>query len=149
LGLLPLSAAIHDGNPKCIDFLLKKGADVNQFDDKGRPAWSAAALSERYDLNTMLIQQHGADTNIQNSNGDTVLHMATRARLQGPIAYLRCQGANPNTPNNSGESPASIIAAMPDRNFAIKKEFKDAMFRPVAPQDPYAPKKNSNSSLGM
>jgi hypothetical protein len=130
--MLPLAAAITSGNKDCVDFLLAKGANPNQYDGQGRPAWHAAVLSERYSIAKDLIANHGADINIKNKdNGNTVLHIAAREGRIKDVEFLAANGADQTIQNNDGK----IAFQMGGTN---RVQLHAALKCRVEPLDPYA-----------
>lgn len=131
-------AAQTSGNEKLIQFLIKKGAAVNQKNNDGMTPLNYAALYSSLDsikllvengnanLNTSfpllsfeLIRRHqdaatyllgkGADINGQDKDGNTLLHLAAKNRNSDKeLKFLIEKGANVNAANAAGETPLEI-----------------------------------------
>jgi len=91
-GISPLHAAIEKGFIDVVKMLLENnnqhGADVNTADI---PLHSAV----RHGLDVVqLLVQHGAKVNVQNIEGETLLHIAVRCEQSEVIMFLLSQGAD-------------------------------------------------------
>ncbi|NGQ95142.1 ankyrin repeat domain-containing protein [Brevibacillus sp. SYP-B805] len=81
-GLTPLGFAAHFGHPDAVRALLEHGADVNAVSHStiayipSNTALHAAIAGERNLEVIRLLLQHGARTDIFDSNGHTCLHTA-------------------------------------------------------------------------
>ena len=67
-------SSVKEGYPMAVQYYLSKGANVNAFNYKGKTALmlSAEAKSIYYDVFCLLLKS-GADTSLQNFDGETVL----------------------------------------------------------------------------
>lgn len=108
-----LSIAAETGNSQIAEFLLKNGADVNnrQYSISGKPPGTtfqqeAIVLSGRTPLHwaiakkhtdiVKLLLQHGANPNVRNSAGRTVLQEACYTDLPESVELLLQSGADVN-----------------------------------------------------
>jgi ankyrin repeat protein len=74
MGRTNLHKAAFDGNAERVKELLKKGADPNTKDKKGRTPLHWAAPYKGHVEVVKLLLEHGADPNIKNKYGRTPLH---------------------------------------------------------------------------
>jgi ankyrin repeat protein len=82
-GLTALSLAVEKKNKEIILQLISKGANINGDD---RSILSSPAITEDPEMVSFLLEK-GADTNIQDENGETSLMLAVEGRLRpGPYA---------------------------------------------------------------
>ncbi len=105
-GFSPLGLACFFGQKEAVDFLLKKGADVNQISNnpmKLAPLHSAVA-SQKIEIVKMLIEK-GADVNAQQMKGVTPLHSAAHNGLVNIAKFLLETGANPQIKMEDGTLP--------------------------------------------
>ncbi|MEJ8800670.1 ankyrin repeat domain-containing protein [Pontibacter sp. H249] len=117
---------------KAVSQLLQKGADINAQDDDGKTAMHYAVSSsrvrselyeqEQVDLLDTLIAR-GANPNIKDKNGNTVLAEALQATIGQHIGIMELEkllkaGADPNMTNNESKTPLMLACEM-DANFEI------------------------------
>ncbi|KAG8182595.1 hypothetical protein JTE90_021733 [Oedothorax gibbosus] len=95
---------------KIIKYLLEKGSFVNAIDNDGNTPLHCSSLP----LNILnLILSFGGRIDIQNSKGETPLHVvlqAVRPKLETVKALLEA-GADTNALNNSGETPFHVLCS--------------------------------------
>ena len=75
-GMTPLCLAIKSGNTDLVDFLIKKGADVNMGDGWGRTPLHYSVGTGQVGTTEILLR-HGAIANAEDDNGNTPLHYLT------------------------------------------------------------------------
>ncbi|GAB3203252.1 TPR repeat protein [Pontibacter aydingkolensis] len=117
---------------KTVSLLLNNKADINAQDDDGKTALHYAVSSsrvrselyeqEQVDLLDTLIAR-GADPNIKDKNGNTVLAEALQATIGQHIGIMELgklleAGADPNIQNNEAKTPLMLACEM-DANFEI------------------------------
>ncbi|PQV64478.1 Ankyrin repeat [Abditibacterium utsteinense] len=100
-----IQMAIVNSQPDVVTAILEK-ADVKKADENGNTPLFAAASRGNAEYVRLLLGR-GADVNVQNASGDTVLHLAA----QYPNALLKIlldAGAKTNLKNNRGDLPLHI-----------------------------------------
>ena len=70
--MTPLLAAALMGQTEMVEFLIRKGADVDAKGGDGGTALHAAAFLGQYEVAKLLIE-NGADINARNNDGATVM----------------------------------------------------------------------------
>ena len=114
-GYTALMYVSHYGYHKCLDLLLKLGADVNLRNNYGLTALSAAQLHWHPDGLKMLIEA-GADVNVTDNNGDTALHMASIWPGNKHIDLLLKAGAEVNAMDEGGRTPLMVASSYSREN---------------------------------
>lgn len=89
------------GNIKCVETLLRYGADINAKDSLGRTVLHAVTSEQNNEMVDFLLT-HQANPNIQDNDGCTALHIASTDKNEKIISTLLSHQANPNIKNNSG-----------------------------------------------
>ena len=105
-GFTPLGLACFFGQKETVDFLLKKGADVNKISNnpmKLAPLHSAVA-AQQIEIVKMLIEQ-GANVNAQQMKGVTALHSAAHNGLKDIVQFLLENGADTQIKMEDGTLP--------------------------------------------
>lgn len=95
------------GNKNLMEFLLSKGADVNETNDKKETALRYAAFGN-LDCFQLLLE-HKADLRLQDERGGTPLMLAA---YMGRSEIVQCaleHSSNPNVQNNDGNTALSSI----------------------------------------
>ena len=89
-GLTALSLACRRGSSKCVDLLLKAGADVNIISDYDSTALMEAATYDHLECVQLLIRS-GADVNFRGSTSPTLNRAASYAnqRMCGEVTSCR------------------------------------------------------------
>lgn len=90
--------------------LLDKGADPNFVGIEQHNPLQRAVIEGKFEIIKLLIEKYKADLNVKfELFGWSILHYAATYNTNEAIVdYLLKAGANPNTKNNSGETPLSI-----------------------------------------
>ena len=105
-----LYRAAMRGKIPIVDFLIKKGADVNNGNSEGNTPLHHVFNHEHGDdfpMAKFLIEK-GADINKKNKNGDTPLHFAALFDNFEEVKFLLSNGANENIKNKYGDKPHVI-----------------------------------------
>ena len=89
---------------EAIEFLLKKGADVNSRNSKGETALLNKARSGRGKIVELLLK-NGADPNIPDQTGNSPLHYSARANYPDVMDLLIRYGARIDPKNKKGKTP--------------------------------------------
>lgn len=79
-------------DPKIVEALLKGGANINAQDKAGMTAIHAAAVRGPTDVLRLLLS-YNPDLSLKNSRGQTALDVATRAKNDAAVTYLKDKGA--------------------------------------------------------
>jgi hypothetical protein len=109
-----LYRAAMGGKIPIVDFLIKKGADVNNGNYEGNTLLNhvlSHEIGENFPMAKFLID-NGADINKQNKNGDTPLHFAAHFDNFEEVKFLLSNGANENIKNKYGEKPRVISRSL-------------------------------------
>jgi ankyrin repeat protein len=112
-GFRPLARAAYMGYADTIDFLLRKGADVNAVDGFGRTALHWAILGTSHALGGVekeilrkLCGAKGVAVNQRDSQGESPLFMAVeQMNLEVVKLVLQIDGVDVNIANNEGVAP--------------------------------------------
>ncbi len=105
----PLILAARYGRIKVVEFLLKKGAKVDETNSEGNSAVMSAAENGRCKTVDRLLN-HGASVNKPNRNGEKALTLAARNGHADVVERLLAARANVKARNNLG-STALILAS--------------------------------------
>jgi hypothetical protein len=100
-GWSPLFLAVTGYRAKVVEFLVKKGADVNLADKKGR---TPLHLSETPMIAQILID-NGAHVDARSKDGNTKLHMVPPLDV---AQILVDHGADVNAKNKEGKTPLDL-----------------------------------------
>ncbi|XP_065668333.1 serine/threonine-protein phosphatase 6 regulatory ankyrin repeat subunit C isoform X7 [Hydra vulgaris] len=106
----PLHIAVRFGKYDVAQILIGAGANVNALGGpKNESSLHFAAKLTRYSEKlTELLSRSGANIDIINSDGDTPLHAAVRARNYPVIKILLEEGASVVIKNSAGETPIHL-----------------------------------------
>lgn len=101
-GLPPIVFTIIRSNFKMTHWLLSHGAKIHKY--------SLHLAIKIFDIHTIiLLLRYGADINIQDTDGNTVLHLAVYYKLADLIPFLLDHGANRDLKNNRGYTPEQLL----------------------------------------
>ncbi len=106
----PLHAASRRGDIEKMKAQLKNNADVNAYDDDGRPPLYFAAISHHSEAVKLLISS-GASVNAKNKNGETPLFLAAKSGDPSAIMALAGNGADVNAYAKDCETPLMRCSA--------------------------------------
>lgn len=112
-GTTPLHNAAENGSADIVKLLLSKGAEVDAKLYNGiTPLFQAAGRGgERTGAACVdLLLAHGADINVTDEDGNTLLHTAAYYGNQAVIELLVAHGEAVNVKNKRGETPVQIAA---------------------------------------
>ena len=90
-GLTPLHMAVSCENLDIIELLIIEGADVNKVDDNGNPPILLVGSQDEKIIKMLL--EYGANPNIKNSDGRTILDVAYDENLIDLVQLLLGYGA--------------------------------------------------------
>lgn len=106
---LLLYEASAQSDLKLMSYALASGASVNwhnPIDQRRTPLFQAVSKGTMTACEYLLL--NGAKCNLQDENGSTPLHFATRNSNVGQVCLLLKRGADPSIANNSKEDALSI-----------------------------------------
>jgi ankyrin repeat protein len=114
-GNIPLSYVIYFGEEGYLDFakyLIEKGAvsDINKLSDYGEAPLYWALSAANYEGADLLIE-YGANIDLKNISGNTLLHAAVENNDLQAVKYLVEKGANLDPENEWGETPLQLSQA--------------------------------------
>jgi len=114
-GNIALSYVVYFGEEGYLDFakyLIEKGAvsDINKLSDYGEAPLYWALSAANYEGADLLIE-YGADIDLKDISGNTLLHTAVENNDLQAVKYLVEKGANFNLENEWGETPLQLSQA--------------------------------------
>jgi uncharacterized protein len=123
-GRTDLHYAANDGDLAQVKRLIVLGSEVNYKDKNGWTPLHFAAQAMNPNIVSLLLSS-GAEVNAQDNDGNTPLFRAVFSyRSDGSvIQILRQYGADPFSPNNSGQTPIGLARLI--SNYDIAKYFND------------------------
>lgn len=105
------NTAMHDasrmGNLKCVDVLLKAGADIEHTNHAGTTSFMVACLNASGALIEILLKKN-VNINAQDANGDSALHLATAAGLDRIVGQLVTAGVDKDLENSEGKKAIDL-----------------------------------------
>jgi len=95
-GMMPIHIASQEGYNRCVERLIRSGADVNYKDEDGSSALELASLTGHLSVvDTLLLA--GADVNIKNNRGRTPLwHAISRDKTNVALRYIYLMAEDTN-----------------------------------------------------
>ena len=110
--------------PQTVDLLIEHGANVNAQDSSGATLLirTLKSAQNNYDLINHILKKD-VDLNIQDNEGNAVLHYASGNCLIHLTARLISKGANPLIINNEGKTPIDLAKERPE-NYTCKGTYK-------------------------
>lgn len=103
----PLERALVKGNKSQLECFLKAGVDPNLRDRKENSLLYNAVKNRQYEI-VLLLLSYKANLSFINSNGDTVLHLATRQSDIEMCKILLQNGASLTCKNVRNQTPITI-----------------------------------------
>ncbi|MFC1834464.1 ankyrin repeat domain-containing protein [Thermodesulfobacteriota bacterium] len=104
-----LLGACRLGDPKKVELLLSKGADINAKDEEGDTPLMAALNANKLSVVELLISK-GADLEAKNKNDANALHLASLEGDESLVELLLSKGADIDAKDKDGHTP--LIAAL-------------------------------------
>jgi len=111
-GAMPLHWAARNSSPESAEVLINAGADLDAQSDAGLTPLAvvlgSGRLEEQSEQIAIYLLEAGADPNIQDNEGNTVLHDAARFRRGYAIPLLLEYGASLDLQNNNGDTALDL-----------------------------------------
>ena len=111
LGRSPLHTAIDHNHFLVVEYLVKRGADVNRVDDSNRASLHFAALCKSVKILNFILQQSGVEKDKQDKEGSTALLLASQ--IGECLMNVKClveHGASLDVKNDNGWTPLFLAA---------------------------------------
>ena len=105
LNVTPIFWAASTGDVKLLEFLIDRGAKIEECDKTGGTSLHAAVLAGQLNAATLLLDR-GADVNAASNNGQQPLHRAVLRRDASMVALLLDRGATIDAKDAAGCTPA-------------------------------------------
>jgi ankyrin repeat protein len=134
-GNTPLHLAVRDNRPEIVSFLIANGAKVYvenseenippdpsylsyqvYYNPRKSPLDIAVEL-KLHDIVALLISKH-PDVNIEDKDGNTLLHIAVNFKLNDVAKQLIAKGAFVNAKNNLLQTPLNLAVALGSQDIA-------------------------------
>jgi len=127
-GRTPCHYASRGGHLRVLQWLHKKGADINAENNVGDTPFHMAAENGRHGV-VQWLHENGADINAKNNDGWTPFHYASRGEHRGVLELLHGLGADINAKNNHGKTPHEVSERLSDtralfETWAIKAKYQ-------------------------
>ncbi len=106
----PLHHSVYNNSPDCLKFLLHHGADPDRLNLKKQSPLHLAIMSENIAA-TQLFLEEGANLNIQDFEGNTVLHYVAKYSSNKKVLDILYNYRNKfdlNIKNNENKTPRNI-----------------------------------------
>ncbi len=115
----PLLLAVENDHRKLAEILLRRGANINEFDMYGRSAIHLAADQGNLGMLSTLLK-HGATVDARDADQKTPLHHAVEAQSISLVKFLISNGANPSAADRTEHVTALHLAAKLDNPEIMK-----------------------------
>lgn len=109
LGRTALHMSVLSKGTGSLEFLLRKGANMNLVDVQNRTALHYAARSSTKAM--MILLERGADHSVKDIFGQTPLHNAARWASADAVGILMKKGADTSARDNDGKTPLQMAAS--------------------------------------
>lgn len=104
-GFAPLNAAARNGHLEIVQYLVERGANIDQNDNHlHKTALLAASFERHFDIVQYLVEK-GANVNAQSMNGFTPLHDAAYVGNLQIVRFLVDHGADVRIKNGHDQTP--------------------------------------------
>lgn len=147
-GSTPLLNAAYSGQKVVVDFLIKKGADLDSLNTYKYTPLHYSILRRHIGVAEMLIKA-GADPNISNVWGYTPLHTCAGRNFLKEAEFLIQNKAGVSTKNEIGETPlfAAVKSGQRDMILLLIKNGADVNARDNVGRTPVFATADENSSV--
>ena len=108
-----LHFAIENNRPDLINFLIEKGANINAIEKTYgyTPLFRAVSLRKEGPIINLLLQL-GADPNVKDNKGKTLLHCASNYCTMNIMRHLATKCSNLNDTTLSGQTILHVVAEL-------------------------------------
>ena len=101
--------ALKRGKKSIVEYLLSKiSVDPNLIDSDGNSLLQLATINKHGVKILEMLLDLGADVNVTDKNGNTLLHFAINGRNTSVVEFLISKGMDVNKKNNDRKSPLDI-----------------------------------------
>ena len=108
-----LHNACAEGNAALVEFLMKKGVDIQKSNGQGDAPIHIACKCFQLNSLKAILGSKDCNPNQQNAEGDTALHIVRRMRTGSEIQFLELlistPGINPTIVNHEGIIPFEVV----------------------------------------
>ena len=108
-----LHNACAEGNTALVEFLMKKGVDIQKPNGQGDAPIHVACKCFQLNFLKAILGSKDCDPNQQNAEGNTALHIVCRMRTGSEIQFLEmltsAPGINPTIVNHEGIVPFEVV----------------------------------------
>jgi ankyrin repeat protein len=115
----PLLLAVENNHHKLAENLLRRGANIYEFDVYGRSSIHLAADQGNLGMLSTLVE-HGATVDARDADQKTPLHHAVEAQSISLVKFLISNGANPSAADRTEHVTALHLAAKLDNPEIMK-----------------------------
>ncbi|CAH0395611.1 unnamed protein product [Bemisia tabaci] len=103
----PLDAALESGHFKVVEILLEHGAEFGSEDNRNKTPFEIAIKCGNFERAKTLLQQNDIEINVENSDGETLLHTASEEGNVEVVKFLVDNGADVNARNHKAAHMAA------------------------------------------
>ncbi len=114
LGNTPLALASYNGQSQALEFLIKKGGDIETVNEKGNTPLITAVENNHVDAVKVLLE-HNANISTKNNEGLTALDIAKKSTNPEMVSLFNSLSINPTSvfkegARISGNDPGASVA---------------------------------------